>query len=360
MIYFIRFITAVCLFSFLGKANIWLNPLSNIILAIGYRFFLIFSPFFKKYAGKHAVLMALLLTMLGIVLFIFNIAALNIIGAFLVSTGLSVSGFLIKAEVSEIPSGAAHNKIALNAGSLLAGIILLISIHNKNYFFIGFILLLFITCIISSKLSTNKKECNIPHKGNKDFKKLIGWSLIGITTGIKLFGVFSVLPQYILHTRSVLPNWYGLIVLLNSGVVILLQLPIIKLIQKFDRNNNSFNITISMMFLGMLLIAYPNIFLINTLGGALIWTILLSIIECSASYLDVQSSREGYLFIKEVSVGLGAGVTVALSRYLPPSYSSLSIGLTGAACIIIAVLLLRYEYIFNYVSSKIIRSRINV
>src|SRR3990167_11240707 len=117
MIFFIRFITATCLFAFLGKANIWLNPLSNVILAIGYRFFLILSPVFSRISGKYAITLALMLSVIGTFLFCLHHDYFLAIGAVLVGIGFSISGYLIKSEAAETPTGAAHNKIALNAGS---------------------------------------------------------------------------------------------------------------------------------------------------------------------------------------------------------------------------------------------------
>src|SRR6185437_8923697 len=135
MTYIIRFITATCLFALLGKANIWMNSISNIILAVGYRLFLILSPFAPRIFGRYGITVSLLLAALGAILFCFAPSYLMIIGAVLIGIGLSVSGYLIKAEVSETPVGAAYNKIALNAGSLLSGLILLFYLGTKNIFF---------------------------------------------------------------------------------------------------------------------------------------------------------------------------------------------------------------------------------
>lgn len=340
MIFFIRFITATCLFAFLGKANIWLNPLSNVILAIGYRFFLILSPVFSRISGKYAITLALMLSAIGTLLFCLRHDYLLAIGAVLVGIGFSISGYLIKSEAAETPTGAAHNKIALNAGSLLSGLVLLISFSSKNIFFgvaAGLLLLLTLVSFFNSK---KKKEITLPIPKTFSKKRWIGWLLVGVAIGIKFFGVLSVLPQYILAHSSTLPYWYGITLFVNSGVVILFQLPIIHWVEKFKENNNSFKITLAVMILGMLLIAFPQSFRAYTLIGAIIWTSLLSIIECFASYLDVQGSRSGFLLVKETAVGLGAGLTVFFSRYLSPHYSSIVIGASGIAAIIIATILL--------------------
>jgi hypothetical protein len=342
MIFFIRFITATCLFAFLGKANVWLNPLSNVLLAIGYRFFLILSPLFSRVSGKYAVTVALFISAAGTLLFCLHHDYWLAAGAILVGIGLSVSGYLIKSEAAETPAGAAHNKIALNAGSLLSGVVLLITLESKNIFFGISAAILFILAIISFASSRKKKDIALPIPKTLNKKKWVGWLLVGIAVGIKLFGVLSVLPQYILANTTKLPYWYGVIVFVNSAVIILCQLPIIHWIEKFKANNNAFKITLGIMIIGMLLIAFPNLFYAYTLIGALIWTLLLSLIECCASYLDVQGSRAGFLIVKETAVGLGAGLTVFFSRYFPSHLSSLVIGASGIIAIIIATCLL-YE-----------------
>lgn len=340
MVFFIRFITATCLFAFLGKANIWLNSVSNVILAVGYRFFLILSPILAKKTGKYSVAISLLIAALGTLLFCFNSTYLMALGAVMVGIGLSVSGYLIKSEVSETPSGAAHNKIALNAGSLLSGIIILVFLGTKNLFFIVAALLLLISCLIAYFNSHKQKEIRLPIPKSFCKKRFVGWLLVGMSIGIKLFGVFSVLPQYLINELGKLPNWYGIMVFINSIVIIMFQLPIINFIEKFKINNLSFKLTLAAMVLGMAIIAVPQAFYAETFFGALIWTVLLSIVECCASYLDVQGSRAGYLLIKETSVGLGAGLTVLISRYLDPSISSISTGILGIAIIASACFLL--------------------
>jgi MFS family permease len=345
VIFFIRFITATCLFSFLGKANVWLTPLSNIILAIGYRFFLILSPIFDRLGKKYAVGLALIFSAIGSLLFFSSHEYLLILGALLVGIGLSVSGYLIKAEASETPSGAAFNKIALNAGSLLSGLILLLAITSKSFFFTIGAGVLFLTAIIALIFGHKKKKAvHLPVPKQFNLRRYIAWLLVGIAVGIKLFGVFSVLPQYLIDEKGYLPNWYGLMIFLNSGIVILLQLPLIHFIERFKANNHAFKLVLIVMCLGMLLIAFPQVFHVQHIMGATLWTLLLSVIECFASYLDVQGSRDGFLLIKETSVGLGAGLTVLLSRELTFPFSAMSVGLVGIAVILIAAILLYKDF----------------
>ncbi len=340
LIFLIRFITATCLFAFLGKANIWLSSSSNVILAMGYRFFLILSPLLTQITGKYSVAIALLLAVLGSLFFCINSATTMIVGAILVGIGLSVSGYLIKSEASETPLGAAHNKIALNAGSLLSGIIIMLYYGEKNLFFILAACILFLSFLIAFFKAHKRNKMQLPVPRLFSIRKFTGWLLVGVSIGIKLFGVFSVLPQYLLNTLGDIPNWYGIMVFLNSAIIIVLQIPIINFVEKFKAYNVSFKLTLTAMIIGMLIISFPEIFYVEKFIGAFIWTALLSLVECCASYLDVQGSRAGYLLIKETSVGLGAGLTVLISRYGDPSFSSITTGVLGIVVIMGACLLL--------------------
>jgi hypothetical protein len=224
---------------------------------------------------------------------------------------------------------------------LLSGLILLLAINSKSLFFGIGALILFMSSIISF-LSTKKvqKEISLPTPKTFSKKKWIAWVLVGIAVGIKLFGVFSVLPQYLIQNDGYLPEWYGAMILLNSAVVILCQLPIIHWVERFKENNNASKIVFCIMILGMLFISFPQFFQVQHIVNAVVWTVLLSVIECFASYLDVHASRARFLLIKETAVGLGAGLTVLLSRELHPPFSSLSIGLLGIGAILIAAILM--------------------
>lgn len=344
MIFIIRLITATCFFALLGKANIWLNPVSNVILAIGYRSFLIFSPLLMKVTKQFAIGLSLLLATLGILLFCGNDNIFFISGSLLLGVGISISSYLIRIEAAETPKGAAHNKIAANLGGIVSGLILLGTFSSKNHFYQGIALAFLVSCLLAFSISHKSKNIilKLPKKNN--FKYKIGWLLLGLATGIKLFGVFSVLPQFLIIEQGRLPNWYGSLIFTNAFFIIFLQLPIIHFIEKLNRTNNGIKITLIIMLIGMLLIAFPAIFYVTHLTGALVWTISLSFVECVASYLDVQGSRSGFLLTKEVAVGIGGGLTVLVCRSFAHSYSSELIGLIGIASIIFAYLLLNKEF----------------
>jgi hypothetical protein len=58
------------------------------------------------------------------------------------------------------------------------------------------------------------------------------------------------------------------------------------------------------------------------------------------NYLDVHGSKQGLLFIKELSVGVGGGICVLFSRYLPSNTSNIMLGIFGVLLIITTALLL--------------------
>lgn len=44
--FIVRLIIATSLYTILGRATVWFDPISNAILVFGSRFFLVFAPFF--------------------------------------------------------------------------------------------------------------------------------------------------------------------------------------------------------------------------------------------------------------------------------------------------------------------------
>lgn len=344
MIFLIRFVMSACLYIFIGNANIWFNPLGNILLVFGSRFFLIFSPLFYKTCRKYAITNALLLSSVSVMLLCFNKDLYIILGILFLGIGMSVSGYLIRYEAAETISGAANNKIAINAGSLVAGVILLFTFSKNLFFIITAIILLFVALLswIKHKKDTVVKKLPIVHKVSK--RRWFGWALIGITIGIKLYSVFSVLPQYIILHSGRLPSWYGVLVFINSGIIVLLQKPIIYKVGKFQKDNKALKFTLFAICLGMILISFPKLFHIDVFWGAFVWILMLSIIECIVSYLDMHGARDGCLFIKELSIGLGGGICVLLTRCIPPAFSGILLGFVGIISITTAMILLYGDF----------------
>ena len=51
--------------------------------------------------------------------------------------------------------------------------------------------------------------------------------------------------------------------------------------------------------------------------GVTLWVMLLSVLECGITHLDKSARANNSLFVKDTIVGLGAAMTVILSRTLP-------------------------------------------
>ena len=183
--------------------------------------------------------------------------------------------------------------------------------------------------------TSTKKTLTFSFSKKFHLKKTFQWALFGIATGIKLFALFSVMPQYLINHLGHLPYWYGVMIFINSLSIILFQIPVMNFIRKFNLKNQ-IRVTVFLMIIGMFVIAAPGFFHLQFMMGALLWTILLSIIEASASYLDTISSQNGYLLTKEITSSIGGGITILFSRYLSVNYSSTIIAFVGILCLIIA------------------------
>lgn len=336
MLFLIRLITATFLFAFLAKANIWLTPLSNIILAFGYRVFLLLSPVLVFLSGRFAISSSMLIATVGVTVFFLTDNHLMLaLGALLVAIGFSTNGYLIKIKATETPKGAGYNKVAVNIGGILSGILVIISTQSKSLFFgiSGFIL--FLITLSTMLYYSSPTPIIFKFSKNIQIKKLVAWAAIGIAIGIKFFGVFTVLPQYLLQHNKTLPDWYGAMLFLNGAIVVLFQIPIMHIFEKKSQQNiNIFILTLYLMIFGMVIISLPAMFNVNHLYGAIIWTILLSLIECCSSYLDYTAAEKGYLLTKEISIGIGAGLTVLISRYFNASLSPLILGGIGTLLIV--------------------------
>lgn len=122
----IRIITAVSLFAVLGKANVWLDTATNSILALGYRALLLLLPLTLLVLGRRSLSVTLLCAALGLVLLaVTSNQGMVMFAAALFAYGIAIAGYLIKSEAAQTKEGAAYNRVAMNMGSLLAGLSLL-------------------------------------------------------------------------------------------------------------------------------------------------------------------------------------------------------------------------------------------
>lgn len=127
-IYISRLVSALCLFWILSEANVWLNPTNNVIVVLGYRLFILFTPFLFLFFKHKLTFVAIFILELGIALWLLN---LTILGTIFFAIGISVSGYMLKYYASFSTQGAAGNKIALNVGSILSGCMIVFSMNKS-------------------------------------------------------------------------------------------------------------------------------------------------------------------------------------------------------------------------------------
>lgn len=115
-------------------------------------------------------------------------------------------------------------------------------------------------------------EVRLPLPTSFQLRKFLEWSFIGVSIGIKLFCVFSVLPQGLINTLGNLPDWYWIMIFITSLIINVFQFPIIKVIERLDKTKISFVITIVIMLIGMSMISFSNYFSARFFYGAFFWT----------------------------------------------------------------------------------------
>ena len=240
-----------------------------------------------------------------------NFLNLDIISALLISLGLSVSGFLIKKLATETPSLAAFNKIALSSGNIIAGVILYVVQNNSYYSWIIAIILIAVAIIIAPKASVSSQiDKNMLTIGVK--KKLsfyAAWFFIGSAIGIRIFGLYTILPTYLINQYGKIPEWYGPLLTLYGFLVILAQTLAI-----FTKFHPSLSISLAVLGASCIIIGVPGMVGAHFISGAILWVILLAIEEIFAPYIDFYSAKDGRLFIKEISIGIGGGICVLIMR----------------------------------------------
>jgi len=330
-LYFTRFLSAFCLFLLIAKANIWVGAASNTILVLGYRFCILLAPFFLIFGTRNLCTLAFSLTLLGVIGWYFSI---YFIGALLIAIGIAVGGYTLKFHAAQTPKGAASNKIAINMGIIFSGLAIACLPFTKNGF-LWIVMIALLICIILSFVSTSSNIA-APKNLTDNFStrslfsiKGCGWALIGIALGIKMIAIFSILPQYLIQTEHHLPQWYGFAITINALVIVFLQKTIMQFVKTF-----SFKQVLLALVLAMLLIGSACFLHLASLIMAMLWTFILSVLECVVTYLDTLATHDGALLPKETFWGVGSALTVLLARTLPIQYSTIIVAVVGLIAII--------------------------
>ncbi len=308
----VRALTATVLFVMLSQVNAWVDTKTHLVLAVGYRAFMLSVPFFMFLGATNAMRISIGLCLVSLLTGLISINYINI-GIF--ALGMAVSGYIAKSVAAHTSLGAADNKVSLNIGSLFSGVIL-ICMTNRSWTLVTIAALTAIALFFSFNVDWNSMETNAKEESKHGIDKqqlsalpLLGWLLMGIATGIKLTGIFTVLPQYLIAKTGVLPNWFGVLIILNSLVIILMQHKVLKFL---DTSKESMTLVFSMS--AMLILAIPALIHVESIIMAVLWIGLLTIGECALSRYDRIAKEDGYLFPKELMVGIGSFLTVLLSR----------------------------------------------
>ncbi|MCX5388142.1 hypothetical protein [Streptomyces sp. NBC_00083] len=340
----VRFLSALCLFAFLARANLFLDVWSNTVLVLGYRALLVLSPLLTRWGRSGAGGLCFATAAGGTALWLVPSSPVRLAAALLVGFGLSVGGYVLKAGAAESAKGASYNKIALNCGSLLAGVY--VALMAPSWGLVAFLVPPVVLLALCGPLSLRALRGAASTGGRRTGsppavrRHQVGWTLFGVAIGIKLFAVFAILPQYLLSRGGALPSWYGWLVSLNAVVIIVCQRPVMGWITRRGTEAGRSRAVLSALGCCMAVLAFPGWFHVEALAGAVVWILLCTLAECAASYLDVAASRAGCLFPKEAAAGLGAGLCVALSRFAGTLGPEL-IGALGLVCLLGGALCLR-------------------
>ena len=335
----IRILTAAALFAMLSQVNVWANTEAHLMLAVGYRTFLLAAPLFLVLGLSTGMRLALLLCVIGAIGSFFSLNSL-VLGVF--ALGMAVSGYFAKYVATHTSQGAADNKVSLNIGSLISGLLIL-GVVQKTVLLAALLIALVIAFLISFKVDWKQEEINAAQVVDQNVKRkmeaipLAGWALIGVATGIKLTGIFVIMPQYLIQKTGSLPSWFGAMIILNSLGVVFAQHRVLAFL---DRSKSSATFLCSLS--AMALLALPGIFHTENLVSATIWISLLTLGECALSRYDRLAREDGYLFPKEVMVGIGSFATVMLSRYFPEQIHWS--GILGTASLAIGIFMVQLKY----------------
>ncbi|MEN9723666.1 MAG: hypothetical protein RJB38_1652 [Pseudomonadota bacterium] len=332
----IRVLTALVLFTFLAKANVWASTQAHMVLAVGYRALLVFAPLVLRLGFARALQGSLALSLVGAVL---SVVSIHWSSMFFLATGMAISGYLAKWLSSQSDQGAADNKVSLNLGSLASGA-LLWSVQSRPLLMVLLVVALGASLFLSFRIPIASAEPVSTPQGQHDQGAesahaitLLGWALVGIATGIKLTGIFTILPQYYLSKLEVLPNWFGALIMLNSLGVVFAQHRVMRWLAKRPERD-TFLVSLS----AMVLLALPGVLFVDIPAMAVLWVGLLTLGECALSRYDRLAQSTGSLWIKEFMVGAGSWLTVFLTRHHHHWISAS--GIAGSLALVAGVLLL--------------------
>lgn len=332
-----RLLSSCFLYLLLSTANIWLTPLQNTVMAFGYRLFILLVPFIFNFFKHKITFASFILVELGLVLWLFNIVWVGVV-VFII--GIAINSYMFKYYASSTVHGVSWNKIAINIGSVLSGVIVIFTQKNNVVlmFSIFGMLVAWLSFISYYKRNDLKNYKSHPkHFSFTGFFSFSGlsWGVIGFTIGVKVIAIYSLLPQFLIQKYNALPWWYGIMVILNSLLVIFFQIPVMRYVSKLSDRQALYP-----LYIGMFCILITYYFPIYTFSWAFIWTFVLTLIECAISYLDKLSQDDHALLVKESFTGIGSAFMVYFARAFNAETSALLVGSISIALLIISSLLI--------------------
>lgn len=296
------------------------SALAGMILVAGYRSLLALSPNFSSLFGARDLRYAIILALTGVLLFFMT--QLYVIGALMMAAGLSVGGFILKAIAAETPSTSALNKIAITSGNIGAGAILLLTENNTLASIAAITMLLSLTLFIRTPAAHKRpviKSLSLTEIYDNATSHLV-WLCFGIAIGMRVFGMYIILPSYLNKTLGYLPDWYGLTFVVYGLTVILTQLPALSKARSFSLTASIIALALSCIIMGL-----PNLFHAETLVGALVWCLCLALEELFSPYIDFHAARANHLLTKEISIGIGGAFCFLWTQTsLPTEYLGLA------------------------------------
>jgi hypothetical protein len=250
---------------------------------------------------------------------------------------LALTCFIIKSIASEAAAGSGKNKIAITFGNMGDGLILSLVGNNGTPSLIIAIAALIIAAFIPFKPCQQRQD--VPPLTIKTIKKnkvpYFIWLCFGIAIGIRVFGMYIVMPTYLINKLSTLPSWYGLTLMLYGFLAILTQYHAIS-----KRSQISLYTSIIALAISCIIVSIPAFFKIKTLMGALLWVTCLAVEEIFAPYIDFHAAKANTLLVKELSIGVGGAVCVLLTHV----FSCVELlGITSILCLSVGGTALYYK-----------------
>ncbi|WP_253305906.1 hypothetical protein [unidentified bacterial endosymbiont] len=326
-LFLIRFLSAIAFYICIVISNQY-GVIATTIFTMGHRSLLFFSPYLSKSFKNYDGVVSLAISAIGV--FFLLLFKWNVLGVIFIAFGLSTHGFIIKSIAADSAENSGKNKIAINFCNIGAGLILLLITMTI------LMMATFISYVSFSSIKHRKEVAPLTFNAIKENKSLYFiWLCFGMAIGIRVFGLYIIMPEYLINTLGELPAWYGLTLMLYGGFVILTQYYVI-----IRRGKVSLYISMLALAISCVIMSIPSFFKIETLSGALIWVTCLALEEVFTPYIDCHASKTNTLLVKELAIGLGGALCALLTHTF---FCIEFLGKTAILCLVIGMTVLYYS-----------------